>query len=130
MDSCIFCKIVKGEIPSSKVYEDEGVLAFLDIKPVHKGHTLVVPKAHYEWLYETPDELLAHVMLVVKKLMPILKKALDADSITISVVGIDVPHFHVHLIPRKKNDGLPRWPEQEYAPGEMQQVVAKIKNAS
>jgi histidine triad (HIT) family protein len=129
MDDCIFCKIVKGEIPSTPVFEDEHVLAFLDIRPVTYGHTLVIPKAHHVWLYDTPDELLAHIMKTVKFLMPRLRDAMESETVTVSVVGIDVPHFHVHLIPRRPNDGLPRWPELGYKDNEMQTVAEKIKAA-
>ena len=127
MNDCIFCRIVSGDIPSAKVYEDDDVLAYLDIKPVSYGHTLIIPKTHHEWLYDTPDDLLTEMMKTVKFMMPKLRDAMSADSVTLSVVGIDVPHFHIHLIPRKKNDGLPRWPEREYENGEMESVAEKIR---
>lgn len=125
---CIFCKIIKGEIPSAKVYEDDKVLAFLDIKPVNFGHTLLIPKEHHRMMYDTPDEILSYTYLRAKKLMKKIKEALAADYVSVSVVGIEVPHFHIHLIPRYLNDGLADfWPTKSYQEGEMEAVAKKIK---
>jgi histidine triad (HIT) family protein len=129
---CIFCKIVAGEIPAAKVYEDDKCLAFLDIKPVNFGHVLLIPKGHYPTLGDTPDELVAYLFVKVKELMPKIKETMKADYIAISVVGTDVPHFHIHLLPRYFNDGLADfWPTKEYGDGErfklgdkMRQVIA------
>lgn len=101
MDDCIFCKIVKGEIPSNKVYEDEEFLAFLDIHPKAKGHTLLVPKAHHVWFTDLPEILATKLFHNVHKLSKELKKKYGADYIRIGIVGTDVPHTHVHLIPLK-----------------------------
>lgn len=101
MEGCIFCKIAKGQIPSNKVFEDEDFIAFLDIKPTAKGHTLLIPKEHYQWFQDTPDELsdalFRHAKLLAKK----LKEEYAADYIHLSIVGKDVSHVHVHLIPSK-----------------------------
>jgi histidine triad (HIT) family protein len=127
MDNCIFCKIISGQIPAYKVYEDETCLAFLDIQPVSMGHTLLIPKSHYEWIQDTPDDILTHVMLKAKKLINNIKESLPCDYVQVSVVGKDVPHFHVHLIPRTLDDQLKGWdtlnPEKE----EFEQVLEKIK---
>jgi histidine triad (HIT) family protein len=130
MNDCIFCKIIAGEIPAAKIYEDEKVLAFLDINPVNKGHTLIIPKKHHEMMTDTPDDLVAYIFTIAKKLMSVIKKAMAADFICVSVVGIDVPHFHVHLVPRYHNDGLSNfWPTKKYEEGEMEQVAEKIKSS-
>lgn len=98
MDNCIFCKIAGGQIPAYKTYEDDVCIGFLDIHPVSLGHMLLIPKGHYEWFQDTPDEIISHIFLVAKKLIPNIKEKLGADYVKLSVVGKDVPHFHLHLI--------------------------------
>jgi histidine triad (HIT) family protein len=108
MDDCIFCKIVRGEIPSEKVHhEDENVVSFLDIHPVRPGHTLVVPEGHYQWFWELPDDVADNLFKVARKLAPELKEKYGADYVQLSIVGKDVPHVHMHLIPRKFDDARP-----------------------
>ncbi len=125
---CIFCKIVAGEIPAAKLYEDDKLLAFLDINPVNKGHTLIIPKSHHQMMVDTPDELVSDIFTKAKKLMAGIKDSLNADFVAVSVVGVDVPHFHVHLVPRYYDDGLANWwPTKKYDEGEMEQYVVKIK---
>lgn len=101
---CIFCKIVAKEIPAEIVYEDNGFLAFLDIHPKGPQHTLLVPKAHYQWFQELPDPLYGEMFQVVKKLASTLKEKTGTDYIKLGIVGTDVAHVHVHLIPRKFAD--------------------------
>ncbi|MFA5248634.1 MAG: HIT family protein [Patescibacteria group bacterium] len=126
--SCIFCKIIAGEIPAAKVYEDDKCLAFLDIKPVNFGHVLLIPKEHCPTMSDTPDDLVAHLYIKAKELMPKIKEALEADFVALSVVGTDVSHFHIHLIPRYFNDGLAGfWPTKEYTESEISEVAEKIK---
>ncbi len=96
---CIFCKIVSGEIPASKTYEDGKVIAFADIHPKAPGHTLLIPRDHYQWFYELPDDLSDHLFRVAKKLARELKEKHDAKLVKLSIVGDEVPHTHVHLIP-------------------------------
>lgn len=96
--SSVFSKIIAGEIPCYKIYEDEKTLAFLDIEPEAVGHTLVVPKVEVEKVYELPDEYYEAVMATVKKLAKHYDKILNT-KITLKVVGIDVPHAHVHILP-------------------------------
>lgn len=98
-ENCIFCKIIKGEIPSSKIYEDANFIAFLDIHPVSKGHTLLIPKEHYVWMVETPDEIIESIYKKAKELMIKIKDENNCEFVKLSVVGKDVPHFHIHLIP-------------------------------
>ncbi|MBW2977881.1 HIT family protein [Candidatus Woesearchaeota archaeon] len=133
MDDCIFCKIINGEIPASKVYEDEKVLAFLDIAPVNKGHTLVIPKKHHETLLDMPDNLLADVMKATKKVAKAVIKAARTDGFNImqsnkQTAGQVVPHFHLHIIPRLEKDGLKHWPGKKYEEGEMEKIAADIKS--
>lgn len=106
---CIFCKIINGEIPCYKVYEDEFVLAFLDINPDSDGHTLVIPKKHVKDLDEIDIELLKHVMESVKKIKKLLESKLDMDGITLIQNNGDiqeVKHFHIHLKPYYKSNKL------------------------
>lgn len=126
-NACVFCKIVAGEIPSYKIYEDDQVLAFLDINPVRPGHALLIPKKHYPMMPDVPDDLLAYIFLKTKELMLKIKSAMQADFAVVSVVGVDVPHFHVHIVPRKFNDDLANfWPTEKYAAGEAEETANKI----
>jgi histidine triad (HIT) family protein len=127
MESCIFCKIVKGEIPSSKIHEDENFLAFLDIQPVSDGHLLVIPKRHAIWMQEADDETISGIFKLAKKLMSALKAGLICDYVSLSVGGTDVPHFHIHLMPRYHHDGLKSWPTKKYKDGEAAEIAQKIK---
>ena len=126
MENCIFCKIVKNEIPSEKIYEDEKFLVFLDIQPVLYGHLLIIPKKHVIWMQDASDETIAGIFTLAKKLMPILIKNLNYDFVNINVNGKDIPHFHVHLIPRLFNDGLGSWETKTYKEGEMKEISKKI----
>ncbi|MBX9765282.1 HIT domain-containing protein [Patescibacteria group bacterium] len=99
MDTCVFCKIVSGEIPSPRTYEDEKVIAFLDIRPKAPGHTLLIPREHHAWFYELPDDLSDHLFRVAKKLAKELKAKHNAYLVKLSIVGDQVPHTHIHLIP-------------------------------
>lgn len=111
MNDCLFCKIVKGEIPSYTVYEDEKVKVFLDINPNNDGHLLVIPNEHKTNLYEMDDETLLYMLNVIRtKLATLLKDKLAIDGLTISQnndYGQEVKHFHIHVIPRYKNDKFP-----------------------
>lgn len=128
MTDCIFCKIVKREIPAAVVYEDEKILAFLDINPVNHGHVLVIPKTHHPKLEETPDSVVADIFVQSKKLMNGIKKAMHADFVAVSVVGTEVPHLHIHLVPRHLKDGLANfWPTKKYAEREMETMAEKIR---
>ena len=127
---CIFCKISTGVIPAHKIYEDDKVLAFLDISPVKPGHTLLIPKDHYDMMLDTPDELVAYIFTKAKFLMLVIKKALAVDFVVVSVVGVEVSHFHIHLTPRQFNDNLANfWPQGKYEPGEAEEYTKKIIEA-
>ncbi|PIR13634.1 HIT family protein [Candidatus Falkowbacteria bacterium CG11_big_fil_rev_8_21_14_0_20_39_10] len=129
---CIFCKIVAGEIPSHKIYEDENVLAFLDIAPVNPGHILVITKNHYTNFEDTPEEELANLIKAIKKVGRAIKKGLGASGYNVTenndpAAGQIIPHIHFHVIPRNKGDGLKLWPQGKYIEGGGEEVVKKIK---
>lgn len=129
---CIFCKIVKGEIPADKVYEDENFLAFLDITPINPGHTLLIPKKHYENLYDLSEETLKQIAPLIKKIALAVKQGVRAEGINIGMnnerpAGQLVPHAHFHIMPRFSNDGHFHWKGKLYANGESQKVAQEIK---
>ena len=104
MNDCVFCKIAAGEIPADKVYEDENFVAFLDIAPVAPNHVLLIPKEHHRWFYDLPETLYIDMFQVVKKLSQEMKEKYGADYVRLGIVGTDVPHTHIHLIPLKFGD--------------------------
>jgi histidine triad (HIT) family protein len=132
-ESCQFCKIVRKEAPASYVYEDEHVAAFLDTRPLNEGHTLVIPKRHFETIYEVPDEEVAHLYKVVRRIALAVKKGVLAEGITISqhnerAAGQDIFHLHVHVIPRYEGQKLPRFEEIRETPRErLDDVAQKIR---
>lgn len=99
MSDCVFCKIVAGDLPSKKVFENELFLAFLTIKPKGPNHTLLIPKTHYRWFYDLPDDLYDQIFKIVKTLAQELQAKTKADYVKLLIDGKDVPHVHVHLIP-------------------------------
>jgi histidine triad (HIT) family protein len=123
MNDCIFCKIVKGEILADKIYEDKEFLAFLDIKPVSHGHILIIPKEHMVWMQDASDETISKIFILTKKIMTAMKNGLPCDYVLESVAGNEVPHFHIHLIPRYLNDGLREFPRIDYKGGEHQTKI-------
>jgi len=131
--SCIFCRIVQKQIPASVVYEDERVLAFLDIKPLSEGHTLVIPKAHYENIFDIPLELIEYVHGVTKQIAFAVKKVANANGISIiqqngKAAGQDVFHLHVHVIPRYEGQKLPSFSEPSAANREeLNQTATEIR---
>ncbi len=133
MNDCIFCKIVEGKIPANKIYETDDVLAFLDITPVNEGHTLVIPKKHYENLFEIPDDLLAKIILTIKDLSVAIQNAVNSGGINLAMnnreaAGQIVPHAHFHIIPRYMSDGHQLMHGRKYAPGRIEIVADEIKN--
>lgn len=128
-NNCIFCKIVKGEINSSKVFEDKKFLVFLDIKPVNYGHLLIIPKEHIVWMQEADDKIISDIYKLSKKMMLALKKSLKCDYVQLSVVGNEVPHFHIHLIPRYYGDNFKNFPTKEYEIIEIDKIKKRIVKA-
>ncbi len=104
---CLFCKIIDGSIPSERIYEDDKVQVFLDIRPTTNGDSLVVPKEHYKDFLSVPDDLLIHMYNVIKNIYPIYQEKLHCDGLTIchnTDYGQEIKHFHIHFIPRYTND--------------------------
>ena len=95
----IFTRILKGEIPAHKILEDDKYLAFLDLRPVNPGHTLVIPKQEIDYLFDMEDPLLGGLFVFAKKVAPAIKKAIPCKRVGVMVAGLEVPHAHVHLIP-------------------------------
>ena len=130
--NCIFCRIIAGEIPSEKVYEDDSVMAFLDIKPVSRGHVLVIPKNHSADLLSADNETLKDLMPKVKQISQAVMKAVNAQGINVSTnngaaAGQIIFHLHFHLIPRYSKDGLPPWPHHEVELKTRTELAEKIK---
>ncbi len=134
-EKTIFEKIIDREIPADIVYEDDRVIAFLDISPVSKGHTLLITKSPYPWMTDTPDDDVANIFVTAKKLMIAMKSGIGCDYVQVGVVGKDVPHFHIHLIPRLiQSDGSNIPPEmrhhEPYTSNEEKSLyIEKIKSA-
>lgn len=129
MENCIFCKIVKGEIPCYKVWEDENHLAFLSIHPIKDGHTLVIPKKHYPYTFEIPEVEYTNLWLAVKKVSTLLKNSFNPKSSKIGsiVYGMDVDHSHIHLVPIDKSGDLSFTNAKPASPEELKQTLEKIK---
>lgn len=136
-DDCIFCKIIKGDIPSSKVYEDENVLAFLDLSQVTKGHTLVIPKNHEKNIYELSEESAAAVFTAVPKIANAIKAAYNPIGMNMlnnngAEAGQSVFHYHVHLLPRYgQGDGFGAvWKDHssQYSSEDLVQIARDIQN--
>ena len=132
-DSCIFCKIVRKEAPASLIYEDPSVLGFLDIRPLTEGHALVIPKEHYVTIFEVPEELVAHIHRIVKRVAVAVSEVTKADGISIiqqngKAAGQEIFHLHVHIIPIFEGQKLMRFREISQANRErLDQVAAVIK---
>jgi len=129
MSKCIFCKITKGEIPCDKVYENKNFLVFLDMLPVSDGHILIVPKKHIVWMQEADDKTISDIFKLTKKIMLAMKKSMKCDYVQESVVGEEIPHFHIHLIPRYFNKKFPQLPRGKYEDGKSSVVAKRITQA-
>lgn len=132
MSDCLFCKIIKGEISAGKVYEDETCFAFLDTNPINLGHVLLVPKKHYENIYELPDEILSEIAPVIKKIAIATKKAVSAEGINIGMnndapAGQIIFHSHIHIMPRFSDDNHKMWHRSSYKDGESPKIAEEIK---
>lgn len=132
--NCIFCKIIRGELPLYKLYEDDKTIAFLDIYPVNAGHALVVPKKHSSNIFDIDAEDWAAVAEAVRKLATAIEKGVGADGVNIAMnnrehAGQIVHHSHVHIIPRFKGDGLKLMPQRKYKDQEAERTQEKIVRA-
>ena len=135
MGECIFCKIANGEIPSNTIYEDDKFRVILDLGPATKGHALVLPKAHYQDLFEIPEETVAEAAKVAKKVAANIKEKLGCDGLNLvqnngPVAGQTVMHFHLHIIPRYKDDNQNiLWKPTEPSAEELRAIRDKIVGA-
>jgi histidine triad (HIT) family protein len=128
MMKCVFCEILKGALPADIVYQSEHVSAFLDTRPLFPGHTLIVPKVHFETIWDVPASLSAHLFDATRLLSVAIKNALNADGIFTAnnnIISQSVPHFHIHVVPRKKKDGLTGffWPRVAYTNDQHKQEI-------
>jgi len=132
-EPCIFCEIADGSVPVSSVYEDNCVMAFLDNRPASDGHTLVIPKKHFETIYDIPDEEIAHLFKVVKRVAVAVRETLNPDGLSViqrngKVAGQHIPHLHVHVIPRHSGQRLLRMEEiQEADRDRLNKIAEAIK---
>jgi histidine triad (HIT) family protein len=128
--SSIFTRIINGEIPCYKVAENEEFLAFLDINPVAKGHTLIVPKKEIDYLFDVDDDSLGGMMVFAKKVAKALDKTIECKRVGVMVIGTEVPHAHVHLIPFQRESQISvTAPKLSFPKEEMAEIAAKISAA-
>jgi len=134
MDGCVFCKMVDGEIPVTKVYEDEAVLAFLDIGPISDGHTLVIPKQHCTMVHACDPEVLAEVSARLGRIAEAVMAAMAADGYNVlsnngAAAGQVVDHLHFHVIPRRVGDRVfTQWPSYKYRKGQIEDIAGRIRS--
>ncbi len=133
MEDTIFAKIIRREIPADFIYEDEYTLAFLDVKPINPGHTLVVPKKFARNIFDVDEKILVAMMHVVQKISIALHEVLGTDGVNIGInneaaAGQVVFHFHIHVIPRFENDGYEHWHGKPYQPGESEKIASRLRS--
>ena len=125
--SSIFTKIVQGDIPSYKIYEDDKFFVFLDAFPLAKGHTLVIPKQEIDYLFDLPDDLYAEMQMLAKKIALALKKAIPCKRIGVAVLGLEVPHAHIHLVPMNSEADVNfKNPKLSFTPEEFTEIAEGI----
>ena len=124
----IFSKIVKGEIPSYKIAEDEHYYAFLDINPLKKGHTLVIPKKEVDYIFDLEPEILSGLHLFAQKIAKAIDKSVSCTRVAVVVLGLEVPHAHIHLIPMDSESDI-RFsnPKMKFTPEEFQEIALQIQ---
>ncbi|MBP5556734.1 MAG: HIT family protein [Bacteroidales bacterium] len=126
----IFTKIIKGEIPCYKIAEDDQFFAFLDINPLAKGHTLVVPKLQNDYIFDLDDKMLADMMVFAKKVAKAIEANVKCMRIGVAVIGIEVPHTHIHLVPINRVGDLNfANPKCQLSPEEMAEIADKISKS-
>jgi histidine triad (HIT) family protein len=133
-DGCRFCDIVAKKVPAEIVLDDEDVVGFLDVRPVFKGHTLLVPREHVDTLLDLPEPLVVPLFTTAQRVAAAMTTALDAQGTFVAmnnVVSQSVPHFHVHVVPRTKGDGLRGffWPRTKYEDGETAEYGERLRSA-
>ena len=128
--STIFTKIINGEIPCFKVAENDKFLAFLDINPISNGHVLVIPKLEVDYIFDIEDELLAQFMMFAKSVAKKIKIAFPCEKVGVTVIGLEVPHAHIHLVPMNKmNDMNFSNPKLQLSMDELESIAESIRNA-
>jgi histidine triad (HIT) family protein len=126
----IFTKIADGDIPSYRVAEDDRFFAFLDINPVAKGHVLVIPKKEIDYLFDIEDDLFQDFFIFAKKVATGLKKAIPCEKVGLVVIGLEIPHAHIHLIPLHTMDDVNfSKPKLKFTPEEFKKIAAKVTEA-
>ena len=131
MTDSIFTKIIKGEISSFKVLENEDFIAFLDVNPVNKGHTLVVPKLQIDYIYDLPEDIFSKLFIFSKKVSQMLKNSFRCNRIGISIVGLEVPHAHIHLIPINNIEDMNfERPRVNYSKDDFELILKKIQESN
>jgi len=130
-DDCVFCKIIKGLSEEDKIWEDGEFLAILDINPCARGHLLVIPKKHYRWVWDVENDEYLRYMDKIRYLAGVLRKVFGTDCVQSAIVGMDVSHAHVHLLPRVEGDGFKGIPvtpmKEKLSVKEMNEIADKIK---
>ncbi|MDO8497387.1 MAG: HIT domain-containing protein [bacterium] len=128
---CVFCKIIKGELPSYKIYEDENFLGFLDIRPLNPGNSILIPKKHYRWVYDVPN--FGEYWEAAKKIVIATEKTIKPNSINFLTLGYEVPHAHIRIIPRFDNDnhtdGIRLSAIKNISKERMEEIANKIREA-
>lgn len=126
----LFTKIIQGEIPSHKVAEDADHLAFLDVQPLKRGHTLVVPKLEVDYIFDLPDDAIAALHVFAKQVAVKIRKAIPCKRVGMAVVGLEVPHTHIHLIPLDAIDDTNfARPRLKLSPDEFAEIATRIRNS-
>jgi histidine triad (HIT) family protein len=123
----IFSKIINGEIPCYKIAEDENYFAFLDIRPLHAGHTLVIPKNEVDYIFDMEDEALKNMIVFAKKIAIAIKKAVPCERIGMTVIGLEVPHAHIHLSPINSVNDMDFRNAKTLSKEEMENIAERIK---
>jgi len=125
----LFSKIIQGEIPCHKIAEDENYFAFLDIRPLKRGHTLVIPKKEEDYIFNLDDETLSGLILFAKKVAIAIKKSIPCLRVGVTVIGLEVPHTHIHLIPMESEKDINfSNPKLQFSSEEMNEVVQQIRD--
>ena len=127
MNDCLFCKIIKGDVPSYKIWEDENFFAFLDINPINSGHTILVLKKHLDYIFDLEESLYLEIFKTAKKLSEPLKRAVGAKRIALAIEGFLVPHAHIHLVPVNKVNDLDPNRAKKASPEELSEMMERIK---
>ncbi|MCP4294697.1 MAG: HIT family protein [Proteobacteria bacterium] len=134
MEDCIFCKIVRGELPSLNIYENDLLIVIMDIMPLSEGHTLILPKAHHETIFDMNESLACQIMSATWKVANVINKTVEPSGLNIlqnnkTAAGQVVPHYHVHLIPRNEGDGLKvgQWSAEKADPKRLETLANELR---